>query len=317
MKKILFAILMAIVSISGFSQSFSVDSKSLSVPRYASQTAISTAIPSPTVGMLVYNNALNQYAYWNGSAWTNFPTSGGGGSGSTLWTANATTGRIVADVGYPEGIEVGRITSNITNTLTSPLLNSVNGSAFLRYGRSQTTAAVFQESTTGFNLSSSSINWRFADGSNPQVITNLFGYTGSTNTFTLNSFTKLGDEATTTTAGVTKSSPAIKTLLLTGSLTFGSNPETNASLLTTVPHGLNYSKIIEIKVLVNGVGVNGGFLVEPDFVDSRGVVTGLQYSTYNDGNNVYIIRNSTNSNNIRPVAGGTTATYRIFITYIP
>lgn len=314
MKKILVAFFVLTISLSGFSQSFSVDNRGMSVPRYANQTAITAAIPSPTVGMLVYNNALNQYAYWNGSAWTNFPTSGGGGN--ALWIANATTGRIVADGGYPEGIEVGRITSNSTTTLTSPLLNSIgSASAFLRYGRPQTTAAIFQESTTGFNLSSSSINWRFADGSNPQVITNLFGY--ASNIFTHNSFTKLGDEATTTTAGVTRSVPAIKTLLLTGSLTPGSSPETNASLLTTVPHGLNYSKIIETKVLVNGVGMNGGFLVEPNFVDSRGAVTGLQYSTYNDGNNVYIIRNGTNSNNIRPVAGGTTATYRIIITYIP
>ncbi|MFN3850937.1 MAG: hypothetical protein ACK4NY_15995 [Spirosomataceae bacterium] len=316
MKIILTILLGVIASLSAFSQSFSVDNRSMSVPRYANQTAITAAIPSPTVGMLVYNNALNQYAYWNGSAWTNFPTSSS--PASNLWALNQTTGRIEANSGAPNGIEANRFTSNGVTSATAPLINSIgNANTFVRFGHPQGSMAIMQESTTGFNLNGTSINWRYYDNSNPQVTTNLFGYTGSTNTFTLNSFTKLGDEATTTTAGVTRSSPAIKTLLLTGSLTPGSNPETNASLLTTVPHGLNYSKIIEIKVLVNGIGINGGFLVEPNFVDSRGAVTGLQYTTYNDGNNVYIIRNGTNSNNIRPVAGGTTATYRIFITYIP
>ncbi|WP_064198105.1 MULTISPECIES: hypothetical protein [Emticicia] len=316
MKKVLFAFLMIIASLSGFSQSFSVDNKSLSVPRYANQAAINTANPTPTAGRLVYDNSLNQYAYYNGSAWTNFPTSSS--PASNLWSLNQTTGRIEANSGAPAGIEANRFTSNGVTSATAPLINSIgNANTFVRFGHPQGNYAIMQESTTGFSVNGTSINWRYYDNANPQVITNLFGYTGSTNTFTHNSFTKLGDEATTTTAGVTKSSPAIKTLLLTGSLTPGSSPETNASLLTTVPHGLNYSKIIETKVLVNGVGMNGGFLVEPNFVDSRGVVTGLQYTTYNDGNNVYIIRNGTNSTNIRPVAGATTATYRILITYIP
>ena len=77
MKKIIITFAIIIASLSGFSQSFSVDNKSLSVPRYADQAAITAAITTPTTGMLVFNNTLNQYAYWNGTAWTNFPAASG------------------------------------------------------------------------------------------------------------------------------------------------------------------------------------------------------------------------------------------------
>ena len=330
MKKISLLFLFSLCSIASFAQSFSVNPKSMSVPRYANQAAITAAIPSPIEGQMVYNNGLDLLAYYNGTAWTNLPPTGPAGP---LWTINA-AGLIAANQGY-NGIEVLNITAvGSHGTLARPLINADGGgTTFFRFGRPQGNWAISEEVVTTPNPSTSSVNWRYNDNASPQAATHLFGY--SANTFnvtgalnatgagtvggdlTINGFTKLSNDATTTTAGVTKSSPAIKTLLLTGSLTSGASPESNVSLLTTVAHTLNYSKIIDIKVLVNGVGINGGFLVEPNFVDSRGVVTGLQYSTYNDGNNVYIIRNSTNSNNIKPVAGNTTATYRIFITYIP
>lgn len=77
MKKIFLSFALIAFAISSFAQSFSVDSKSLSVPRYANQAAITSVNPTPTNGMLVYDNALNQYAYWNGTAWTNFPAASG------------------------------------------------------------------------------------------------------------------------------------------------------------------------------------------------------------------------------------------------
>lgn len=70
MKKIFILIVLMVSSFFGFSQSFSADNKSLLVPRYASQTAINAAIPTPVEGMLVYNNALDQFSYYNGTAWT-------------------------------------------------------------------------------------------------------------------------------------------------------------------------------------------------------------------------------------------------------
>jgi hypothetical protein len=314
MKKTL-SFLLFIVSITGFSQSTTIDPRSVSVPRYTNQTAITTAIPSPSVGMMVYNNALNQYTYWNGTAWTNFPAT----STTNLWTHNTTTNRIVANPGLQNGIEADRFTSQSNFTLASPLFNVIgNGTVFLNWASATHNGKITQESVTGITLAASRINWNYYTDAAPTTAINLFGYSGSTNTFTINSelavnnFTKLGNEATTTTANVTRSSPAMKTILLTGSLTQGANPETSASLTTTVPHGLNYNKIVDIKVLVNGVGMNGGFLAAEGATQS-----GLQFSTYTDGNNIYINRNATNSNNIRPAPGATTAVYRILITYIP
>ena len=314
MKKLFITFAIIIASLSGFSQSFSVDNKSLSAPRYANQAAITAAITTPTEGMMVYNNALDQFAYYNGTAWVNIPS---GTSGPALWTFNTTTNRITASNNTP--IETNGVVSNTTvSSLAAPFINTLaSTNVFFRYGRLQSTAAVFQESTTDLSFGGSSIEWKYADGSNPQAITDMFGYNGGT--FSVNGFTKLGDEATTTTSGVTKSSPAIKTILLTGSLTAGANPETATSLTTTIPHGLTFSKIVDMKVLVLGVSNAGGRLVAEGFTDPTGVVTGYLFSTFTNGDNVFIIRSnatSTSSNNIRPSAS-VTATYKIYITYIP
>lgn len=425
MKKIILSfVLIIIVSLSGFSQSFSVDSKSISVPRYSNQAAITAAIPSPTVGMLVYNNALNQYAYWNGSAWTNLST---GTSGPALWSVNTTTNRIEANGGYPNGIEVLRLSTQGSSSLANPLFNSLGAnSVFFRYGTPGSASAIFQESTTGLSFGTSSINWRYADNANPQGITNMFGYgsntfsitgalnatgnasiggnlsatgtsaltgkvtvgsstattagveirsqtstdanpdvyfkgtnnvlrfgnnvdgtsiiqtTTSNNTpnsatlawkhitnaatpvatpmmtlqgdgdLTVNGFTQLGADATTTTAGVTRSSPAMKTILLTGNIVAGATVYT-----TSVPHGLTASKIVEVKVLVSGLN---NFIVGEDFVDNRtvaqGAISGYQFTTFTDATNVYILRHQTNGNNINN-ANGLVSTFRILITYIP
>ncbi|MDZ7933903.1 MAG: hypothetical protein U5M51_02815 [Emticicia sp.] len=81
MKNIFFTYLLLLSSFS-FAQSFEANPRFMTVPKYANQGAITTAIPSPTEGMLVYNIALDQYAFYNGTAWSNIPSSsGGGGSG--------------------------------------------------------------------------------------------------------------------------------------------------------------------------------------------------------------------------------------------
>jgi hypothetical protein len=83
MKNILF-ILILLASITGYSQSFESNARFTVVPKYANQAAINTAIPTPTEGMLVYNIALDQYAFYNGTAWTNFPSASSGSSGTAI-----------------------------------------------------------------------------------------------------------------------------------------------------------------------------------------------------------------------------------------
>ncbi|MDZ7896899.1 MAG: hypothetical protein U5N85_02565 [Arcicella sp.] len=276
----------------------------VSIPVYANNSARNTAIPTASAGMLVYNSFLGGPEYHNGTSWNPL----------NLWSVGS-TGRITASSGYPNGIETPGLTlsKGTSSTLASPLINSIgSGNVILRFGRPSSTAAVFQESVTETSLGASSINWRYINGASPQVTTNLFGYNAGT--FTVNGFTKLGDEATTTAAGVTRSSPAIKTILLTGSLTPRANPETTASLTTTIAHGLNFSKIVNMEVLVYSItSVGVARLVGENCV----AVSGYQFSTYTDGTNVHIIRNTTNSSNIGPTVGSSTAIYKILISYIP
>ena len=180
MKKILFTLAILIASLSGFSQSFSVDPRSMSVPRYADQAAIITAIPSPTEGQMVYNNTLDQYAYYNGTAWTNFP-SASSSSGPVLWAVNAAN-RIAANAGYPAGIQVDKITSQASNSsLANALINAEGGgTTFFKYGTTGGAWSISQEAVTGFTLGASSINWRYNDNANPQGTNHLFGYSANT-----------------------------------------------------------------------------------------------------------------------------------------
>ena len=176
MKKILVLLLFSLCSIASFAQSFSVNPKSMSVPRYANQAAITAAIPSPTEGMMVYNNALDQLAYYNGTAWTNLPPTGPAGS---LWTINA-AGLIAANQGY-NGIEVLNITAvGSHGTLARPLINADGGgTTFFRFGRPQGNWAISEEVVTTFNQSTSSVNWRYNDNASPQAATHLFGYSAN------------------------------------------------------------------------------------------------------------------------------------------
>ncbi len=180
MKKIFILSLFSLYSIASFAQSFSVDSRSMSVPRYANQAAIITAIPSPTNGQMVYDNALNQYAYYNGTAWTNFPSASSGPSGPVLWAVNAAN-RIAANAGYPAGIQVDKITSQASNSsLANALINAEGGgTTFFKYGTTGGAWSISQEAVTGFTLGASSINWRYNDNANPQGTNHLFGYSAN------------------------------------------------------------------------------------------------------------------------------------------
>ncbi len=55
-------------------QSVEVNPTSIVIPRYADQAAITAAIPNPSPSTIVYDNSLNRYAYYNGSACVNFPS---------------------------------------------------------------------------------------------------------------------------------------------------------------------------------------------------------------------------------------------------
>ena len=288
----------------GNAASGSGSSVAINLPVYANSPARSAAIPTPSTGMLTYNSFIGTGPeYFNGTQW--LPVN--------YWTLDNSGSRLTPLFGPAINIEAGRFISQFSSSIVSPVFaftGPTNTFRFARSGPDATAEAVTQETTTGFQPSTSSVAWNHYV-SNTSTPTRLFGFAAGT--MTINGFTKLGDEATTTTSGVTKSSPAIKTILLTGSLTTRSNPETPTSLSTAVAHGLDFSKIVSTDVSVYSTSVVGARLVGEDCT----AIAGFQFSTYMDGVSVNILRNATNSSNIGPNGTTITATYKILISYIP
>ena len=56
-------------------QATEIDSKSVRLPRYASSSAVTAAIPIPTQGMLIYRNDTKSNWYFDGLAWKDMAVS--------------------------------------------------------------------------------------------------------------------------------------------------------------------------------------------------------------------------------------------------
>lgn len=173
MKKIFITFAIIIASLSGFSQSFSVDNKSLSVPRYANQAAITAAITAPTTGTLVFDNALGQFAYYNGTSWVNILNSAGVAS-SNPWTSVGTTTSTTDNVGI--GLLNSEVLSNFhvrSTTTNSGFILERRGDIprfqLLRYGGTPTSPAAVTAGVLGqvdFLGSTSGAPTAFARGAN-------------------------------------------------------------------------------------------------------------------------------------------------------
>ncbi|WP_064198107.1 MULTISPECIES: hypothetical protein [Emticicia] len=290
MKKILLSFVFIAFAISCFAQSFSVDNKGLSVPKFADQTAINAAISTPTTGTLVYNNALNQYAYYNGSAWTNFPAAPN--SGSQWQTTNYYTPN---DIQFNAGnVIIGSVATNRflqiqnqSNLATSLELLALSTTNQMRFTSINPSASFNQKFVGGSTAATSTLSWNHVDLNNNQAETPLMSVQGNGN-FTVNGFSKFG--------GSTSAFPAMKTMMLTGT--------TAASgLTTTVVHGLTASKIIGFQVIVAG-GVSSDIYVPSNHPDP-----GMTFFSAYDAGSFYITRSSSNGSQL------ISKPYKILITY--
>jgi hypothetical protein len=166
-------------------------------------------------------------------------------------------------------------------------------------------------------------------GGGTSTWTSASGITSTTEKVTISGFTKLGNEATTTTAGVVRSTPAIKTLMLTGSINVALATETSASLTTSVPHGLNADKILSVSIVLKPLVLRGSgnfeLFVTPNYTDNRpspGGTNGLEFVYMIGATNIDIIRTNGNSGLLaRTAIAGTNipaygSPYKILITYI-
>jgi hypothetical protein len=273
----------------------------VNVPVYANNTARTTAIPTATTGMLTYNSfAGTGLETFNGSSWIPL----------NYWTFNSARNVIVSSSGGAIGIEANKFVSQASSTVASPVIAFTGASNVIRYsysGPETDEYALTQETTSGIQQSAASIVWKHYDNSPTPVGTTLFGY--SAGLMTINGFTKLGNEASSTTLGVTSSVPSIKNKLLTGSTA------PNA-ISTSVAHGIvgGSSKIVGLSVIVQGFqgattttlqfgpGYNTGIY---NTTGTTPVNNGFTY--YFDDTNIYLERSIAASS--RP--------YKILITYIP
>jgi hypothetical protein len=308
MKKILFSFALLIASLSGFSQVFLIDSKSITVPRHADFAAISAAIPTPTNGQLVYNNQFNVFLYYNGTSWVSFPSS----SGTQPWTISGN------DIKYNTGnvgIGIGSATSTATldvqrasGTTTTPHLSlGITGQASQivsrYYNGSSGTGGIFQTVVPNTSIANALVKWEHTNGGTPTAMMTLsgpgnFSINGSStivgneviggnstvngNNITLG-FTQLGSAAT-----------PIKTSLIIFSTA-------SSALNTSIPHGLIASKIVSYQVIINS---------STSYVTDNNSGTGLQFESSFDTNFINVSRSSTNGGGLAGKSG------KIFITYV-
>ncbi len=283
MKTIIIALVITIASLSGFSQSFSVDNRSLSVPRYANQAAVTAAIPTPTEGMLVFDNALDLYSYYNGTAWVNFPA-----ASVSQWQ---TTGYYTPnDIQFSAGnVIIGNIASNRflqiqnqSDLATSLELLARSSTNQMRFTSINPSASLNQKFVGGSTAVTSTLSWNRVDLNNNNTETPLMSVQGNGN-FTVNGFSKFGANA-----------PSIKTatvILTTASV--GNNT------IVALPSGVTASKIISIEGVVRW---------DNRVYPLNFSVSTLQVSAFTVGTDLYVLT-GTNSTNL----ANRSAT--IYITY--
>jgi hypothetical protein len=276
----------------------------VNVPVYANSTTRNTAIPTSSTGMLTYNTQIGGPEYFNGTSW--IPVN--------YWTFNTARNVMVSPSGGVTGVEANKFVSQASSTVASPVFAFTGGSNVFRYsysGPETDEYALTQETTTGIQQSAASIVWKHYNNSPTPIGTTLFGYSAGLMTIngqtTISGFTKLGNEATATTLGVTSSVPAVKHKLLTGSTL-------NNALATAIAHGIasGSSKIVGVSVSVQGTQGNNSTIYQfgPGYFTgvnntTTGTIVNNGFTYYFDDTNIYLERSVAAAS--RP--------YKILITY--
>lgn len=225
MKRIYGVLLLLTFCTQLMAQSVEVNPTSINIPRYANQTAITTAIPNPSPSTIVYDNSLNRYAYYNGSVWVNFPSVSGTTPPSSSSTLQLST--------YTNLVAIQNISSPVEGML---VYNLETQEVFYRNNANWIAVNTWQRLPTSANIA-------YTDGSV------FIGETPPTipqnNALSVQGFSRLGND----------NAPYIKTKLLTG--TTSSTVNNNQVL-----HGVDASKIVSVAVSIRS-GISSFFWVLP------------------------------------------------------
>ena len=159
MNKITLALLLTLSSMGVYSQSSSVDAKSITAAKYANQAAIDAAITSPEEGMQVYNIALKSYMVYDGTGWKVL----GGSLGWSL-AGNAGTDATSNFIGTTDAQSLKfRVNNTPAGEISAATGNTSFGRNALRsntFGNDNTASGTnaLLSNTTGFSNTASGMN---------------------------------------------------------------------------------------------------------------------------------------------------------------
>jgi hypothetical protein len=243
-------------------------------------------------------------------------------SNATIMGAGAVRGKLFIGTTTTQPSNTGLEIQATNATLANPNIYIKSASTgMIRFAGTTGEEGIYNMVDPSGTASSANVRWTHISSAsgNPQTTMMLLDGEGDLTAF---GFTKLGGSGTDV--------PAIKTKLLTGTITAALATETEASLTTNVAHGLDWTKIVSVSIhlLANytraTTPTSVSLLVPPAYADPRpggspsSMRTGYDYYYNFNATNIEIIR-ATDSNKLARIAGGGqpayTATYRILITY--
>jgi hypothetical protein len=178
--------------------------KGMLIPRMT--TTEKNAIPAKATGLMVYDNTLNQFSYWNGTAWVNVA---GGSGAASQWTTNGN------NIYY----DAGNVGINRTNP--SANLDVLGSFRYQPFGGSPAVGKIMTSDANGYatwELPSYANTWT-SDGFGNSYHTSLTGkvFVGNNNGSGDNS--KFIITTPTNAVGLTHTDGAIKLSTITGNRT--------------------------------------------------------------------------------------------------
>lgn len=252
----------------------------------------------PSVGTTMFQWANNFFDITGGLSTTGNATIGG-----SITTVGTSSLRGKVTIGSTTSTGNGLEIQSSASSISSPDIYIKSLNNVIRYGSTAGTLGMMQTVSNSAVPGSALMSWSYLDNSTPTVQTTMMTLDGEGD-MTAFGFTKLG--------GSTADVPAIKTKILTG------NMPNAATITLSVPHGLTASKIIEAKVMITGFN---NMTVSDNYTPTvlvGGTTYGYLFNTNVDASSINIVRNTstTSSSNGIITAGGITASYKIYITYI-
>lgn len=254
---------------------------------------------TPSVGTTMFQWANNSFDITGGVS-----TTGNASIGGTNTTVGTSSLRGKVTIGSTIAASTGLEIQSNSTLVASPDIYLKSNNNIIRYGNVTGNAGMMQSVINSATPSSASMAFVHLDNATTPTQTSMMTLKGNGDV-THFGFTQLGGSGTDV--------PAIKTKILTG------NMPSAATITLQVPHGLTASKIIEAKVMITGFN---NMTVSDNYTPTvllGGTTYGYLFNTNVDATSINIVRNTStaSSSNGIVTGGGITASYKIYITYIP